>query len=378
MDGSSAVDCPPLAHISLSECNASASSLQRWAAKAGPTGETTLVLAATIEQNTSKANKFDSDRHSKSVSLSADGLQATVAKNVRDSLALVSPGDGENSFDVSISFTVSQLSGEVFIGFVADAASANLDGWVNTRGSWGYGSHGLKGDASGYKLFGSPWKEGDVIVVRVSSDGSMFANKASEPPALIFSGVKGPRLTAAVWMAGMGTSIRIADIAPSKCLSVTPSTLAHVPFVVATRYPGGALSVTTLGRTQPRPVGYYTPQVSVEQETLFTEADFSPQNSLVTAKDGYKANALPPIAAFGYFGQLALRFGAGVVDRIGRVYGQDLRGDAAVTLREGVDWVREAGALVFNGTQLAVLGTMAGTPGDLSDPGLVLSLVENG
>ena len=344
----------------------------------GVTGETALVLAATIPRNKTHANTFDPDRHSKDISLSADGLQATVAKSVSDSVALVSLGNGENSLDVSFSFTASQLAGEVFIGFVADAASTNLDGWVNTRGSWGYGSHGLKGDASGYKVFGSRWKEGDVIVVTVRSDGSMFANKASEPPALIFTGVKGPRLTAAVWMAGMGTSIRIGSTSPSKCLSVTPSPLAHLPFVVATRYPGGALSVTTLGRTQPRPVGYYTPRVSVEQDTLFTETDFSPQHSFVTAEDGQKSvNALPPVAAFGFFGELTLRFGAGVVDRIGRVYGQDLRGDVAVTLREGVDWARVAGALVFNGTRLAVLGTMAVTPGDLSDPGLVLSLVES-
>ena len=143
--------------------------------------------------------------------------------------------------------------------------------------------------------------------------------------------------------------------------------------MVATRYPGGAISVTTLGRTQPRPVGYYTPRVRVEQDTMFTDADFSPQHSL----QNNSVTALPAIGVFGIFGELVLRFGAAdVVAKIDRVYGQDLRGDTAVALREGVDWERVAGALVFNGTRLQALGTMAGTPGDMSDPGLVLSLVK--
>ena len=64
-----------------------------------------------------------------------------MTNDVKAALALVSAvttnggnnNNGNNNVDMSFSFTVSRLAGEVFIGFVADGPRADLDKWVDTK-----------------------------------------------------------------------------------------------------------------------------------------------------------------------------------------------------------------------------------------------------
>ena len=113
------------------------------------------------------------------------------------------------------------------------------------------------------------------------------------------------------------------------CVTATPSS---VPFVVATRYPEGALSITTLGRTAPRPLGYHIPQARVEFDTLL-----GPGDAIINTPAGAGATPmLPAIGVFGVFGQLVLAFQKGTVARVSKILGQDLRGDVPTDLTNQV------------------------------------------
>lgn len=163
---------------------------------------------------------------------------------------------------LSASFTVEALEGETFIGVVTDvdanSHSADFDAWVNKNGSYGFGSKGLRASARGYTSFGTAWSVGDTVDVTVDSAGNMYISHNRGAQALMFAGVAtGPHLAAAVWSAAAGTSIRLGwGSAAASCATVlSQSAQTNVPFVISTRYPGGEVSVTTLGRTQPRAQG---------------------------------------------------------------------------------------------------------------------------
>lgn len=136
-----------------------------------------------------------------------------------------------------------------------------------------------------------------------------------------------------------------------------------VPFVVSTRYPGAhAVSITTLARTAPRPVGYHTPLVNVTQQTLLGVAD---------ARDG----RLPLVGVFGSFGNLVLGFASATASRIVGVIAQDLRGEVSMDVTKQVAIDAAADTVTVSGTLIAEVGTSAATVGDLSEPGLVLAFV---
>ena len=84
--------------------------------------------------------------------------------------------------------------------------------------------------------------------------------------------------------------------------------------------------------------------------------------------------ASPLQAVFGTFGSLSLKFAKGTVASIAAAFAQDLRGDAStdVTKLVGMDSAEET--VTLSGELIASVGTAAKTPGDLSEPGLVLSL----
>lgn len=129
--------------------------------------------------------------HSTLFAISPDGLQATVTKASNHAMALVAGarcgvGNGVGSrggaavtslviaeehgasssiageheaspLSLSASFTVEALDAETFIGVVVNSAATDFDVWVNAKGSFGYGSKGLKGSAEGYSSFGRAW-----------------------------------------------------------------------------------------------------------------------------------------------------------------------------------------------------------------------------
>ena len=136
------------------------------------------------------------------------------------------------------------------------------------------------------------------------------------------------------------------------------------PFVVSTRYPNGAVSVTSLGRTRGRT--FSEPAADVVQRV---------PNFQVTA----------PIGVFGHFGNLTLVFegnrtaGARAHRQVGpsslRVWAQDLASDLddAQDVTSRVHWDGES--LSLPGDLLNEIGTMARSRSDdASPPGLVVAL----
>ena len=156
---------------------------------------------------------------------------------------------------------------------------------------------------------------------------------------------------------------------PSCITAATVSTGAAVPFVVATRYPDShAVSISTLARTSPRPIGYHTPLVSISQLTLLGLDDATAAPDV--GDEGELQ--LPPIGVFGSFGSLALGFLPGTARHISAVQAQDLRGDEAVDITKDVVIDAKEDTVTLSGALIASVGTAARTAGDLSEPGLVV------
>ena len=119
------------------------------------------------------------------------------------------------------------------------------------------------------------------------------------------------------------------------------------PFVLSSRYPGGAVAVATVGRSLGRE--YVLQEVPVEVEVPSTAS---------------------PVGVFGRYGSLTLTYPAplgGV-----RVLAQDLAGKEAVDITGRV--TVEGNRLTIPGAVISEIGLMAATEGDVSDPGLVLKL----
>jgi hypothetical protein len=126
--------------------------------------------------------------------------------------------------------------------------------------------------------------------------------------------------------------------------------VVEVPFVVASRHPNGAISVATLSRT------------STEKGIFLPLADVS-----IAAGDGTK-----PIGIFDKVRSLTISLTAPLGAR--RVWAQDLAEDDAVDI---TDRISHAGKqLVLGGELIDQIGSSAATPGDLSEPGLILAFKE--
>lgn len=118
------------------------------------------------------------------------------------------------------------------------------------------------------------------------------------------------------------------------------------PFVIAGRFPNGAVSVCTLPRT------------------LKDHAWFLPPTD-VTVDAG---DAPGPFGVFGHFRSLTLRFSQALPARA-RILAQDLAGDHATDVTKQVHISGDT--LTVPGVLINKIGTEAATPGDLSDPGMV-------
>jgi hypothetical protein len=122
------------------------------------------------------------------------------------------------------------------------------------------------------------------------------------------------------------------------------------PYVVASRHPNGALAVGTF------------PRVLGERRQSTPLAAVAVELGATTERVG----------VFGRYQSLALRLAEGRSPA--RVWAQDLAGSRAVDVTDRVG--RVDGALVLPGSLIEEIGLSARTPGDLSEPALVLKLEE--
>ena len=132
-------------------------------------------------------------------------------------------------------------------------------------------------------------------------------------------------------------------------LPVVDDTTALRPFVLASRYPGGAVAVAAIGRGTGR--GYVSKEVPVTVEVGSWNI---------------------PVGLFGRFGKVTLVFSSPLPEEA-RVLAQDLAGDIPVDITPEVEI--EGCRMVVPGQVIRRVGLMAATEGDLSDPGLVLEVM---
>jgi hypothetical protein len=120
------------------------------------------------------------------------------------------------------------------------------------------------------------------------------------------------------------------------------------PFVVASRFPNGAVGIASHERTQVRRAWYMPPcDVSLSVD-----------------------NAPGPFGVFGYFDSLTLIFGISLHGR--RILAQDLASDEAFDISNEVQ-VRGS-SLRIPGQTIRAVGLHKSTAGDLSAPGLVIAI----
>lgn len=121
------------------------------------------------------------------------------------------------------------------------------------------------------------------------------------------------------------------------------------PYVIASRHPRGAISLATLPRVSPSR-GFYLPLVDVA----------------IGIAEGNM-----PVGIFGHYRSLTLTLTEDLGSR--RVWAQDLAGDTAVDVSARVE--KQGKGLILSGRLIDEIGSAAASPGDVSNPGLVLKLL---
>jgi hypothetical protein len=130
---------------------------------------------------------------------------------------------------------------------------------------------------------------------------------------------------------------------PKPLVSVTAG--EPTPYILASRYPNGAVAIASIGRTIKREY------VSARAEVVLT----------VDVLNG-------PLGIFGHYRQLTLRTAGSLHGYT--VVAQDLAGDVPVDITNRI--VIKGGDLVIPGAVIDEIGLSAATKGDKSEPGLVL------
>ena len=331
-----------------------------------------LVLNSTIVPPGGEPNCHYTDFPA-SVEITAGGSAAT-ARTEGNAEVVASDCAASAGAPLAFEMTIASLSGEMFIGVVSNNTEVNVHGWPGKGAvpAYAVGSHGLRGGPTGYQPFGKTWTTGDTLRITLDVAGTLSVSHNGAAPQVVFSGLHpgaGSSFSPAAWMVVSGASVRFGASSSVACITATSISSPLQPFVISTLYPNGAVSVTALGRTSPRPVGYFSPPANVRQGIPMTRS---------SAAFG-SAGALPPIGIFGVFGELALAFtGAGVVAGISQILAQDLRGNASVDVTQLVRLDAANNTLTLPGSVISTHGTSAATPGDLSEPGVVLSIVLGG
>ena len=121
----------------------------------------------------------------------------------------------------------------------------------------------------------------------------------------------------------------------------------QAPYVVAGRHPNWATSVATLPRTHAG-LGIRTPLADV-----------------------YIEIGAGPVGVFGRYRSLTLTLPEDLGER--RVWAQDLAGDQSTDITALV--AKDGRKLTLPGSLIDSVGLSAATPGDLSEPGMVLKLI---
>ena len=121
------------------------------------------------------------------------------------------------------------------------------------------------------------------------------------------------------------------------------------PYVLASRYPNGAVAVAAIGRTLRRK--YIEKEVSIEVDAQSWTA---------------------PIGIFGYMKSLTVNFPSAAPKGTLRVYAQDLKADRAIDVTSQVQL--QGQALVIPGNVIRSIGLMMSAPGDKGAPGLVVQV----
>ncbi len=122
----------------------------------------------------------------------------------------------------------------------------------------------------------------------------------------------------------------------------------YLPFVIASKNPDGAVTIATLGRFSDAN-GYQTPPANISLQI----------------------GAIPNfIGVFGYYKSLILHFKTSLKNK--RILGQDLAGNKAIDITHQV--IIGNNELILSGSLISKIGLHNATPGDLSDPGLVIAI----
>ncbi|SBV97498.1 hypothetical protein [uncultured Dysgonomonas sp.] len=130
---------------------------------------------------------------------------------------------------------------------------------------------------------------------------------------------------------------------------LSDSSMEDRPYVLASRYPNGAIALVSVSRTLGRE--YYTKEVGV---TIPVE------------------DIDVPVGIFGYFKDVTLVFPQNVEWGKHKIYAQDLAGDTPVEITNEVKL--ENNRLIIPSEVIRHVGLMAAGTGDNSDPGLVLRI----
>lgn len=121
------------------------------------------------------------------------------------------------------------------------------------------------------------------------------------------------------------------------------------PFVLASRYPNGAVAIASIGRAMGR--RYVSREVDVTMVAESVEA---------------------PVGVFGYFKNLTIVYPSSVRLKGRNVYAQDLAGDEPVDITGSVKI--EGSRLTIPSEVIRTIGLMKASKDDCSDPGLVLKV----
>jgi hypothetical protein len=145
-----------------------------------------------------------------------------------------------------------------------------------------------------------------------------------------------------------GAAARVARGLSLPTVTGTANSQDSLPFVVATKYPNGAVSIATIGRCKPAN-GWFSPRADIVLDA---------------------GAATGPVGIFGYYKSLRINFTQ--LPKNPRIKAQDLAGDVAVDITSRVTITTTS--ITIPGPVISEIGLSAATAGDVSDPGMVLAL----
>jgi hypothetical protein len=118
------------------------------------------------------------------------------------------------------------------------------------------------------------------------------------------------------------------------------------PYILASKYPNGAIAVAAIGRTINR--AYLTPKANVTIKA---------------------PNLDSPLGVFGYFNELAIQLAE--PSSFKQILAQDLAGDTPVDVTNKI--IQKGNMIIISGDLIDEIGLMNATKGDKSEPGLVFT-----